>query len=206
MQIRARDIVLVDPKQLKRNPKNRNKHSEEQIEHLVKQFEYQGFRQPVVVSNRSGLVVAGHGRLEAALKMGAEKIPAVYQDFETEELEYAFGIADNSTADWAELDLSGINLDLPELGPDFDIDLLGIKDFSLDPSDAGPPARGDQGAALDNFLNNDMRYLQVVYPLDIYDHVVSRLDSLCEEKGFENYSHLIADLIGVNYAHPTSDK
>jgi hypothetical protein len=135
MQIRARDIVLVDPRTLKRNPKNRNKHSQEQIDHLVKQFEYQGFRQPVVVSNRSGLVVAGHGRLEAALKMGAEQIPAVYQDFETEEQEYAYGIADNSTADWAELDLSGINLDLPELGPDFDIDLLGIKDFSLEPAD-----------------------------------------------------------------------
>ena len=36
---------------------------------------------------------------------------------------------------WAELDFTGINNDLQDLGPEFDIDMLGIKDFALDISD-----------------------------------------------------------------------
>lgn len=62
-------------------------------------------------------------------------MPCILQDFDDEDQEYAYGVSTNSIASWAELDLSGINADLPELGPDFDIDLLGIKDFVLDPAD-----------------------------------------------------------------------
>lgn len=61
-----------------------------------------------------------------------EVVPAMFQDFETEEQEYAAGVSDNSVASWAELDLKGIHLDLGELGP-FDLDLLGIKDFQFEP-------------------------------------------------------------------------
>src|ERR1035437_2514888 len=46
--------------------------------------------------------------------------------------EYADVQADNAIASWAELDLSGINADIADLGPDFDIDVLGLKDFTLD--------------------------------------------------------------------------
>ena len=36
-------------------------------------------------------------------------------------------------ASWSELNLSAINDDVPDLGPDFNIDLLGIKSFQIDP-------------------------------------------------------------------------
>lgn len=62
-------------------------------------------------------------------------VPVVYQGFDSEEAEYAFIQADNAIALWAELDLSGINEDIGELGPDFDIDLLGIKNFEIDVAD-----------------------------------------------------------------------
>lgn len=48
------------------------------------------------------------------------------------EQEYAFIQSDNAIALWADLDLSGINADLESLGPDFDIDMLGIHNFTLD--------------------------------------------------------------------------
>ena len=50
--------------------------------------------------------------------------------------EYAFIQSDNAISSWSELDLSAINSDLGDLGPDFDLELLGIKNFSLDPFDA----------------------------------------------------------------------
>lgn len=134
-------MVPVD--KIKPNDKNRNTHSEEQIEHLAKQYAYQGFRNPLIVSNRSGLLVAGHGRLLAAKKAGLTELPVIYQDFDDDTQEYAFGVADNATADWAELDLSGINMDLGDLGPDFNIDLLGIKDFVLEPAEMIPQCDED---------------------------------------------------------------
>lgn len=125
-------LVLLPTAELKPNPKNRNKHPDEQIERLAEIIRYQGFRQPIIVSSRSGYIVAGHGRLLAAQRLEIERVPVVFQDFESEEQEYAFQVSDNAVAAWAELDLAGINADLPDLGPDFDIDLLGIKDFTLD--------------------------------------------------------------------------
>lgn len=125
-------IHMVRVDELKPRPNNRNKHPVEQIDRLIKIIQYQGFRRPVIVSLRSGYVVCGHGRLEAAARMGLETVPVIYQNYESDEQEYADHVADNSLQSWSELDLSGINLDLPDLGPDFDIDMLGIKNFTLD--------------------------------------------------------------------------
>ena len=138
MEIKAKDIKIVPVAELRVNKANRNKHPPEQIDRLAKIIEYQGFRSPVIVSNLSGLVVAGHGRLLAAKKLGIAQVPVIYQDFENSDQEYAASIADNSVASWSELDLSGINLDLGDLGPDFDIDLLGIKGFTIDVADKTP--------------------------------------------------------------------
>ena len=44
-------------------------------------------------------------------------------------------VADNAIAEWAHLDMSMINVEMGQLGPDFEIDLLGIQDFTLDPSE-----------------------------------------------------------------------
>lgn len=133
--IKATDIVLSDIRKLKLNPKNRNKHPKEQIERLQKLIEYQGFRNPIIVSNQSGFVVVGHGRIEAAKNLGIKEVPVIYQDFDDETQEQAYLISDNAIASWAELDLSEINVDIQDMGPDFDIDLLGIKGFEIDVAD-----------------------------------------------------------------------
>ena len=98
-------------------------------------MDFYGWRHPIIVSNQSGLIVAGHGRLEAAKKLGREKVPVHFQEFQSEEEELGFLTSDNAIASWAELDLGTINAFVPDLGPDFDLDLLGIKDFTLDASD-----------------------------------------------------------------------
>lgn len=126
---------LVDPKTLKDNPKNRNKHGQDQIERLAELYSYQGVRHPIVVSNLTGFIVAGHGRKLAAIRAGIKEMPVVFQDFESLDQEYAFIQSDNAVSLWAELDLSAINADIQDLGPDFNIDMLGIHNFTLDISD-----------------------------------------------------------------------
>jgi hypothetical protein len=135
MKIQCKYDVLLPPAALKPHPKNRNKHPEKQIERLAEILKYQGWRYPIKVSNRSGFVTSGHGRIEAARANGWDKVPVNYQDYESEEQEYADVQADNAIASWADLDLSGINIDVVDLGPDFNIDLLGIENFTLEPAD-----------------------------------------------------------------------
>lgn len=125
--------ALVSVKELKPHPKNRNKHPKEQIERLARILEYQGWRYPIKVSKLSGFITSGHGRLEAARHLKLKEVPVSFQDYTDEAQEYADLQADNAIASWAELDFSGINSDIVDLGPDFDLDLLGIKDFKLEP-------------------------------------------------------------------------
>lgn len=135
MKIRCEYKKLVPLRDLQPHPKNRNTHPSDQIDRLARVIEYQGWRHPIIVSNLTGFIVAGHGRLAAAQKLKLKEAPVEYQDFENEEQEYAFLVSDNAIALWAELDLSGINTDIGDLGPDFDIDWLGIKNFEIDVAD-----------------------------------------------------------------------
>ena len=136
---------LVDIHKLVPNPKNNNHHPKEQIDRLAKIIDYQGQRSPIVVSNRSGFIVKGHGRLEAIRKLGWEKVAVDYQDYESEAQEYADMTADNQIAMWAEFDNNMMMSEIPELG-DMDLDMLGIKDLKIDLDDVAMPelATGDK--------------------------------------------------------------
>lgn len=132
MIIHCKYDSLIKPKELKNHPKNRNKHGQDQVERLSELYKYHGIRHPIIVSKQSGFIVAGHGRKLAAIRAGVKEMPVVYQEFESSDAEYAFIQSDNAIASWAELDLSGINTDIGDLGPDFDINMLGIRDFTVD--------------------------------------------------------------------------
>lgn len=128
-EIKAKEIRLVPLAEIKLNPKNRNKHPDDQIDRLVEIIRYQGFRRPVTISTRTGFLNCGEGRYLAAKKIGMAEIPATFQDYDSPEQEFADAIADNALDKWASLDHVGINQDLEELGADFNIEMLGIKDF-----------------------------------------------------------------------------
>lgn len=139
MDVKAKEISLVDIDAIVFNPKNNNSHPDEQIDRLVKIIEHQGFRNPVTISKRSGFLVAGHGRIMAARKLGIKEIPVMYQDFENEAQEYAHMTADNAIQSWSHLDLSAVNKEMLDFGPEFDLDLLGIKDFVIEPIEKFEP-------------------------------------------------------------------
>lgn len=135
MEVRCNYDKLVKIEALTPNPANENQHTEEQIERIAKILQYQGWRKPIIVSKGSGLVVTGHCSLLSAKKNKWTEVPVSFQDFDNDDMETAHRIADNAIASWADLDLSSINLELPNLGPDFDIEMLGLKDFEIEPAD-----------------------------------------------------------------------
>jgi len=151
------EILDINSLKIIPNPKNPNKHPEEQIERLSKIIEYQGQRHPLIISKRSGFLVVGHGRLEAIKKLGWEKVAVSYQDFENEAQEYSFVVSDNAIASWAELDLCMVNSEMIDLGPDFEVDLFGIEHFSIDPIEKfGAEDYSDKNKEIDteNFGND----------------------------------------------------
>ena len=134
LEIKCSYTKLVPLSELKPFSRNRNSHSEEQIERLGKLLSYHGQRRPIIVSTLSGEIVAGNGTFFAMQKIGATEAAVDFQDFENSDAEYTFSVSDNAISEWSEIDLAGINADLADLGP-FDLDLLGLKDFKVDVSE-----------------------------------------------------------------------
>lgn len=95
---------MVDIKRLRPNPANPNRHPQAQIEKLANLIQNHGWRHPITVSNRSGLIVAGHCRYEAAKLLKLKKVPVDYQDFASNEEELAVLVADNVIQEFAETD------------------------------------------------------------------------------------------------------
>lgn len=124
---------LVDIGKAVPNPKNPNQHPKKQIELLAKIIKAQGWRQPITISNRSGLIVKGHGRLQAAILLGLDKVPVDFQNYASEAEEIADLTADNRIAELADMDadmlggiLSDINLE------EFPIELSGYTEEELE--------------------------------------------------------------------------
>lgn len=129
MKIHCAHNALVDPATLKPNPVNPNRHSAHQIQLLASIIQEQGWRGPITVSKRSGLIVRGHGRLEAALLMGAEKVPVDFQDYASEAEELADLLADNRLSELAELDEDDLKRVIESIrasDPSFDVELTGF--------------------------------------------------------------------------------
>ncbi|KKM25398.1 hypothetical protein LCGC14_1595310 [marine sediment metagenome] len=132
------------------NPKNPNTHPVKQIEKLSHIISKQGWRLPITVSNRSGLIVRGHGRLEAAFKAGINKAPVDYQDYESEALEHADLVADNYIAELAVRDNDKLSELLSELKVlDIDMELtaydLNEIDEITNPNMVDPPGSRNDG-------------------------------------------------------------
>lgn len=114
-------------------PANPNVHSLAQIKLLAKIIKVSGWRNPIVVSNLTGLITKGHARFKAATLLGEKTAPVDFQDYASESEEIADVVADNRIAELAELDRSLLR-DLAEQLDDgsFDMDLTGFDQKALE--------------------------------------------------------------------------
>ena len=144
MKIECAHDKVVDLDTLVPNPRNANEHPDAQIKLLAKIMKHQGWRNPIVVSNRSGFMTKGHGRLLAAKLNGWTHAPVDYQDYRNEADEWADMIADNKIAELAESNEMRIQEIAVDLGPDFDFELFGIPDFQIAQPETVPQCDEDE--------------------------------------------------------------
>ena len=114
--------------------RNARTHSKKQIRQIADSIEAFGFTNPVLV-DRTGGVIAGHGRIEAARLLKMESVPTLCLADLTEEQVRAYIIADNRLAELAGWDREILAIELQELltvDLDFDITLTGFEAPEID--------------------------------------------------------------------------
>ena len=112
---------------------NSRLHSDEQVLQIASSIKEFGFLNPIIVDGDNG-IIAGHGRVMAAKKLGIYELPCVDASHLTEAQKKAYVIADNKLALNSEWDYDVLRIELNILDDfGFDLDLTG---FSADELDA----------------------------------------------------------------------
>lgn len=109
--------AIVSIHDLKPRPGNPNEHPESQLILYAAAIKARGWREAVTVSTASGLIVAGHGALLAARKLGVDRVPVEYQDYASEEEELADLLAHNRLAELSRTDKDALKPILERLAP-----------------------------------------------------------------------------------------
>jgi len=111
---------------------NSRTHSEEQVNQIISSIKEFGFTNPILIEQDNG-IIAGHGRIMAAKKMGLKEVPCVIVKGLTKTQIKALNIADNQIALNAGWDLDKLKLEIQGLNEDsFDLNILGFKQNLID--------------------------------------------------------------------------
>ncbi|EPI52114.1 site-specific DNA-methyltransferase [Gardnerella pickettii] len=122
---------LADVSELIPYVRNARTHSEAQVAQIAASIREFGFLSPILVAE-DNTILAGHGRIAAALKLGLKKVPCVKENHLTETQKRAYIIADNKLSLNAGWDNELLAVELSELeGADFNLDLLGFDEAEL---------------------------------------------------------------------------
>jgi len=114
------------------NPRNARIHGPEQIEQIRASLREFGWTMPVLV-RENGMLIAGHGRLEAAKLEGITEVPTIVARGWSEAQCQAYAIADNKLTDSSHWDEELLQLELGDLREaGFDLALTGFDQDELD--------------------------------------------------------------------------
>ena len=122
--------------------RNSRTHDDAQVAQIAASIKEFGFTNPILVDEDNG-IIAGHGRLSAARKLGIDEVPCLRLGHLTDAQKRAYVIADNRlalNAGWDEEMLKVEFAELSDLG--FDIELTGFDPKELDALLADPLAAG----------------------------------------------------------------
>jgi len=127
-------VVYQEIQRLVPYPRNARTHSKRQIRQIADSIRAFGFTNPVLV-DRSGTIVAGHGRVEAAKLLGMDKVPTICLENLNEDQIRAYILADNKLAEKAGWDNAILAIELQHLTSidlGFDVSLTGFEIPEID--------------------------------------------------------------------------
>lgn len=140
MQVKTVSIDQIKP--YENNPRDNSL----SIDKVAKSIEVYGWQQPIVV-DKDGIIIVGHTRYQAALKLGLKEVPVVYANNLTKKQAAGYRIADNKTSDYSIWDNKKLLKELESLDDQI---YTGFKESSvfndvLDEGDNSPVSDNDKG-------------------------------------------------------------
>jgi DNA modification methylase len=121
---------------------NSRTHSDAQVAQIAASIKEFGWTNPILVSGDNS-IIAGHGRLLAARKLGMEEVPVIVLDHLSKSQQRALVIADNQLALNAGWDMDMLKAEIEDLSlEDFNLDLLGFDEKFLDGLLEPEPTKG----------------------------------------------------------------
>jgi len=127
-------VQTVSLQALKSYENNARTHSDVQVSQIARSIERFGFTNPVLI-DKSFVILAGHGRVMAAKKLGLQEVPTICLDHMSEAEKKAYILADNKLAAKAGWDNDLLKIELAELATldlDFDLTLTGFDTPEID--------------------------------------------------------------------------
>lgn len=148
-------VITYQPvAKLKSNPRNSRIHSKHQVRQIADSIKEFGFVNSLLL-DKDGMVVAGHGRLEAAKLLGIVQVPTILLDDLSPDQLRAFAIADNRLAERAGWDTSILAVELQHLlsiDTKFDVTITGFEMPEIDLLLSAPTDKSDPD---DSFEKSD---------------------------------------------------
>lgn len=160
---------------------NSRHHSEEQISQIAASIREFGFVKPILI-RQDNTLIAGHGALAAAKKLGLERIPAVRCGHLTDAQAKALVIVDNRLAELSEWNKDVLRVELEGLKElDVDLDLLGFDDDELDSLLGGETQEIEDDGADSANNPDELRFRG--YRIEVSKEEAKRLEELLAEYG-----------------------
>lgn len=163
-----------------RNPR-RNDEAVPMVMNSIKEF---GFKVPIVI-DKNNIIVCGHTRFKAALKLGLETVPCIVADDLSDEQIKAFRLADNKVSERAEWDFEILSGELDDI-INIDMDSFGFESIEFE-----EPEEDDSEKV------NERERTGNAYNLDEYDEL--RAIGFYQMPTLERIDYVPDDLVGFNY-------
>lgn len=150
---------------------NSRTHSDDQIDQIAASITEFGFTNPILI-DENNVIIAGHGRLEAAKQLKLDEAPCIRLSHLTEVQRKAYVIADNKLALNAGWDDELLKSEIEALQMmDFDIDLLGFDASEIQFNELDYSVLDDEDVSdkLNDMAGGVKKAIQIEFDIDHYD-------------------------------------
>ena len=183
--MRVLNVPINQIKPYENNPR-RNDSAVDAVADSIRQF---GMKVPLVI-DKDNVIVTGHTRYKACLKLGMDKVPCIKADDLTDDQVKAFRVVDNRVAEIASWDLDKLNVELGEI----DMDMSDF-DFSF----------ADMAEEDDGYYGDERERTNKAYNMDLID-TENLTNDFWQMPIIKNDGFVPKDLIGFNYAKTSKNK
>lgn len=156
---------------------NNKIHTPTQVDRIANSIQRFGFNQRIVI-DKDNVILAGHGRYEAAQKLGLKTVPVLRKFSLTEADKKAYRLIDNKTASDTTYNRDHVELDYRALQEEnYDLQVFGFEEFKFDEPPAPPDEKKDDEEPPHEWVGQ----IKLKVPADEIDSFESELDQLLKK-------------------------